>query len=407
MNNRELFPLLARAARNWPHDVAVVRGSHRLTFRQLKSAVENLAAALLRADITAGRKVGLLCVNGPEYVIGSFALFLVGGIVVPIFPGLKRYEITNLSMEMALDAYCYSPQFSERLGTERTGEPLTIDLLQGLMKLQIERCCRHSGHADNRLLSLGAPMLRFTSGTTSRAKGVIIPQSSMIEYTKRFSNSYSIKKGDCILDLLSMAHIFYQVAAGLLKGAKLVVEDATQIDAVIRSIRDNRVTQIEAAPSFYSMLLAAPGIEAKDFRDVRYITSCGAILRDDVAAEFRGRFGREIVQRYGLTETGPVLINLSEDPKNRGSLGAAAPGCEIKLEATGALPDEKNRGEILVRCPGLFQGYYKPWTPPEETLADGWFRTGDIARKDSTGNFWIVGRVKTAINVGGVKVWRN
>ena len=406
-NVQKLFPLLEQAAEQWPGDTALVRGAQTFTFQQLKRAAEQLAAELVNSIIKPGTKVGLLCPNGPEYVIGSFALFLVDAIVVPIFPGLKEREIASLADDLGLDSYCYSPQFENQLPRRLPGNRVSVDLQAENFVLHVERSERSDNGETHRHrpACLGAPLIRFTSGTTSKAKGVIIPQASMMEYTYRFASVYSIQKSDCVLNLLSMAHIFYQVTAGMLRGVKLVVEDASKIDAVLRSIREHEVTHIEAAPSFYTMLLAEDDFRAEDLRRVRYITSCGAPLPDSVAEVFRDRFGREIVQRYGLTETGPVLINTNEDTTKRGSLGMAAPGCEIRLKDRA--DESADVGEIQVRCAGLFHGYYVPWTPREEVLDDGWFRTGDIARRDADGYYWMTGRTKTIINVGAVKVFPN
>ena len=406
-NKQSLFSLLEHAAAQWPGDTALVRGAQTFTFQQLKRAAEQLAAELVNSAIKPGTKVGLMCPNGPEYVIGSFALFLVDAIVVPIFSGLKEREVASLADDLDLDAYCYSPQFDNQLPRRLPGSQVSVDLQAGNLVLHVERCER-SVNRDidrHRLVSLGAPLIRFTSGTTSKAKGVIIPQSSMLEYTQRFTSVYAIQRGDCILNLLSMAHIFYQVTAGMLRGVKLLVEDASKIDAVLRSIRQHQVTHIEAAPSFYTMLLTEKDFHAEDLCHVKHITSCGAPLPDSVAEAFRDRFGREIVQRYGLTETGPVLINTNEDATKRGSLGVAAPGCEIRLKD--GTDESANVGEIQVRCAGLFHGYYLPWTPREDVLDDGWFRTGDVTRRDGDGYYWMTGRTKTMINVGAVKVFPN
>lgn len=400
-----LFPLLQHAAARWPSDIAIARGTQTLSFYQLKSAAELLAAELVKAEIRPGCKVGLMCPNGPEYVIGSFALFLLDAVVVPIFSGLKESEIAALGADLELDVYCYSPQFASQLPPGLPGSLISVDLQAGKLALNIERCEQRDSKLPDRydLALLGAPLIRFTSGTTSKAKGVIIPQSSMLEYTERFASVYGIERGDCILNLLSMAHIFYQLTAGMLRGVKLLVEDASKLDAVLRIIREHGVTHIEAAPSFYTMLLTEKDVRAEDLGQVKYITSCGAPLPDSVAEAFRNRFGREIVQRYGLTETGPVLINTNEDPRKRGSLGVAAPGCDIRLKE--GADEAADIGEIQVRCDGLFHGYYVPWTPREEVLDDGWFRTGDIARKDADGYYWMTGRTKTMINVGAVKVF--
>jgi len=407
LNNDKLFPLLDHAARQWPTDIALARGTHTVTFHQLKIAVAQLASELARSGITAGCKVGLLCANGPEYVIGSFALFFVDAVVVPIFPGLKEREIANLAADLDLDAYCYSSQFESQLPERYPSSLNRVELLAGKLIFHIERSSPRGADSDGpRLASLGAPLIRLTSGTTSRSKGVIIPQASMLAYTRRFATVYAIQKGDCMLNLLSMAHIFYQVTAGMLHGVKLLVEDANKIDVILKTIQNHHVTHIEAAPSFYTLLLTAEELRAEHFHHVRYITSCGAPLTDGVAEAFRDRFGREIVQRYGLTETGPVLINTSEEKSKRGSLGVPAPGCEIRLK-DGSGNSSGNFGEIQVRCPGLFHGYYVPWTARENVLDDGWFRTGDVARKDADGYHWMTGRIKTIINVGAVKVFPN
>ena len=409
MTDTRLFPLLETAAIRWPDDIAIVRGAERLTFSALKKAAERLASFLLLAGIKAGDKVGLLCPNGPEYVIGSFALFSIDAVVVPVFSGLKLVEIAELEAGLRLDAICYSPEFERSLPRAFKGaidDAFAIEIaeLGAMLRIRKSRKRAFTDDENPRRLPLPAPLIRFTSGTTASAKGVIIPQSAMIEYTRRFVRAYAIQRSDCILDLLSMAHIFYQITAALVCGAKLVVEDVAQTTALGAIIRREAVTHIEAAPSFYSMSLAAADWRAETFREVRYVTSCGAPLTDKVAAGFRRRFGREIVQRYGLTETGPVLINTREDSHKSGSLGIPAPGCEIRLNAT-AEETPGNVGEIQVRCAGLFSGYFSPWTTRAEVLNDGWFSTGDIARKDADGYYWMTGRTKTMINVGAVKVF--
>lgn len=406
MTESKLFPLLESAAKNWPDDVAIVRGSDRLSYFQLKRAAEHLAFHFSLAGIKAGTKVGLLCPNGPEYVIGSFALFLIDAVVVPVFPGLKQPEIAALAAELRLNSVCYSPEFEISLPRDLQSDAFAVDIEEIDVTLRIGKSSKESlvNDVEASRLPHPAPLIRFTSGTTSVSKGVIIPQAAMLEYTRRFIQAYAIRRGDCILDLLSMAHIFYQITAAMTCGAKLVVEDASKAAAVGEVILRERVTHIEAAPTFYAMGLTTAEWRREDFRRLRYITSCGAPLADTVAARFRRRFGREIVQRYGLTETGPVLINTNEDPRKRGSLGTAAPGCEIRLSPNGE-QESGGIGEIEVRCAGLFTGYFSPWTPQAEILNDGWFCTGDIARKDADGYYWITGRTKTMINVGAVKVF--
>jgi acyl-CoA synthetase (AMP-forming)/AMP-acid ligase II len=121
---------------------------------------------------------------------------------------------------------------------------------------------------------------------------------------------------------------------------------------------------------------------------------------------FRAKFGHEIRQFYGSAEGGDVLANFSEDLTKRGSAGKPVPGIDIKLVSSGSMitgPDQV--GEIFFRAPGMFEGYYRPWRLKDEALEDGWFRTGDLAKRDQDGYYWIVGRSKDAINVAGLKVF--
>src|SRR6185503_418926 len=177
MNQRSLFPLLDHAATSWPDDIAEVRGTHRLTFRQLKSAAEELAAEFRRANFKPGDKIGLLSPNGPEYVIGSFALFLLDAVVVTIFPGLKTLEISELSDALRLNGLCYSPEFEASLPKELADSALkqTLDPPGITFCFQRLACDNLNNNCALELVHEAAPLIRFTSGTTSKAKGVIIP----------------------------------------------------------------------------------------------------------------------------------------------------------------------------------------------------------------------------------------
>jgi len=407
MNQSGLYPLLERAASKWPNDTAVSSALGDFTYGQLDVAARKLAAILRDTGIEPGHKVGVLCSSGPSYVIASFALFLIDGIVVPIFPGLKSSEINELATGLEINAICFDPSFQNLIDDNSIQQAIALPQLDGAIHFHLMPFGADGlgKIPDSRLVEIGAPLMRFTSGTTSAAKGVIVPQTAMLEYTKRFIASYSIARGDGVLNLLSMAHIFYQITAGLLQGAKLVVHEINDMERIVGALQTEHITHIEAAPSFYAMLLRGDALSAEDLRQIKYITSCGAALPEPVAAKFREKFGREIVERYGLTETGPVILNVNEDPRKRGTLGRPVPGCEIKLAALDSDDVSESEGEILVRCPGLFTGYYSPWTPAKSILAEGWYRTGDVASMDADGFYRIVGRTKNIINVGAVKVF--
>jgi acyl-CoA synthetase (AMP-forming)/AMP-acid ligase II len=178
------------------------------------------------------------------------------------------------------------------------------------------------------------------------------------------------------------------------------------MQALSSTLREHRVAQMHAVPVTFRTMIDDDTITASDLRDVKYLVSTSSALPNSTAEAFRGRFGREVVQHYGFGEGARGMANWSEDAGKRGSVGLPAAGYECKLDGVSAEGNGTAAvGELLLRGPCLFDGYYKPWRLRDEVLEDGWFRTGDIARRDADGYYWIVGRTKEVINVGGMKVF--
>ena len=403
-----LFSILEDSARRWPEDTAVVHGGRSFSYSELCAAAESLAIKLRQAGVQAGDKVGLMCERSAEYIVAFFAVLRAGGILVPISPALKALEVMDLASEMALDAFCYSAEFASRIpeGDSRgmtemaiapRRPPLRVELASTRATLQGER---------DQLLKINAACLGFTSGTTSTAKGIILSHTTFVERAEIHWQPPPLTKGSRVLWLRSMDRILpHQVSRCLLEGAEIIIANAMALEPLQRLIAAHAIDQIYAGPLFFRMLIQR-GLTKEDLHSVRYCISGGSSLPNSVAEDFRARFGLEIGQRYGLNECGPVLVNFSEDPSKRGSVGKPVPGREVKLAPLESDSSEgETIGEILVRGSGLFDGYYRPWRLRDEVLEDGWFRTGDIARRDADGYYWIVGRVKDVINVGGVKVF--
>jgi acyl-coenzyme A synthetase/AMP-(fatty) acid ligase len=252
-------------------------------------------------------------------------------------------------------------------------------------------------------VKIKAATIRFSSGTTARAKGIIVSHASLLERAKTYCEALSLKKDDAVLWLRPMGRS--EILAFLLHGTTIVIGDAMAADFLVGLIRQYGVTRIYGAPLFYRTMLNEKDITADKLRNVRHFLSGGSALSKQIADGFAASYAREIVQHYGLAECSTVLMNLSQDPGKRGSVGLPV-RAEVKLASEDGSPLEgEASGELWVRGPGMFDAYYKPWRLREEVLKDGWFRTGDLARRDADGYYWIMGRVKDVINVGGTKVF--
>jgi len=399
-----LFSILEDAAQKWPEDAAVIHGGRSFSYAELHRAAESLALELRQAGVRAGDKVGVVFPNSPEMIIAVFAVLRADGIVIAISPGSTAAEVANLTEELEVNAFCSGDQFKSRMpGGGRHRSEAAI--LKGRRSFWIQRAAGPAaaqGERD-RLLKTGAAVIRFTSGSTSKAKGVMVSHAALLQCGRAYAQTYSIVQGETVLCLLSMAHAMGMPLACLLQGAAIVMVNALEEEALPRLVREYPDATVYGMPMFYRMALNMQAVTAGDCRAVKYFISTAIALPRGVSEAFREKFGREILQHYGVVECcGPIMANLNEDKSKRGSVGKISQGYEIKLlagdaEASGA----GIVGEMYVRGPSLFEGYYKPWRLRDEE----WFKTGDVARCDADGYYWIVGRTKEVINVGGVKVF--
>jgi long-chain acyl-CoA synthetase len=176
---------------------------------------------------------------------------------------------------------------------------------------------------------------------------------------------------------------------------------------VLRTIRDRKVTLLIAIPSMYAALLRTKSASREHFSNVSLAISGGEPLPDAVRAGFAERFGVELLEGYGLTETSPVVAVSSNRFHRNGTVGKPIPNVEIRFEDDSGNPiDGKTDGEIFVRGPGVMKGYYNKVAQTRDVLdGEGWFRTGDIGRFDADGFLSITGRAKEMLIVGGENVF--
>lgn len=401
-----LFSILDQAAVKWPDAIAVVDYRRRMTYREIHAAAESLASDLQQAGIRAGDKVGVLFPRGAEDIIVCFAAARLRAVVVQISPASKTAEIARLSENLNFDALVYSPEY-EPLIPRHERAPLRNRAGAEPFSVCIQRAGERRTSAAEReqLLTLNAAAIGFSSGTTSESKAIILSHDALLARARIEAECFSIGAGDSILYLLSITYGFAPpAAAAILSGARLLVADAGAPQRVHQLVAEHGVSLVYAAPLNYRMILNEETSAAECFRGAKFLVSTGSRLPDSVLDEYCRRVGHEIVNRYGLNECGMVCANLSRDFTKRGSIGTPA-GSAVRLSGEGgASTSDEFNGELLVRGPGMFEGYGSPWRPREEFSEEGWFRTGDLARRDKDGYYWIIGRIKDMINVGGLKV---
>ena len=404
----DLFSTLEESAKQWGGDAAVVHGNSTLSYADLYEAARRMASKLRSAGVRRGDKVGLLCPNDPAYIVASLAVLHAQAIVVTASPGLQSGDVLKLAEDIKLDAFLTSDGFKTLVPNEYAGSMTEVSVAQEGERLYLCLAKVRTTPSNERqaLVGLKTATIRFSSGTLSDAKGILLSHATVLHRLNGYDRNVPPFKDDKIYWLQPIATTLAGLYVFLLRGATVILGHALDPQYFARIIAKQRITQVYAAPLFYRMMVNDKSLTAHDLAGVKYLVSTGSSLPPGVARSFCEKFGREILECYGLAECGRVLVNFAEDRRKRGSVGKPALGYEVRLVTGPDLASGPEAvGELYVRGPGLFDAYYKPWRLREAVLEDVWFKTGDVARRDEDGFYWIVGRVKEVINVGGLKVF--
>ena len=378
-----LIELLDGSAHSGPGRTAFIDGSNRVSYADLMQIVSGMAAELRGQNLAPGSRVGLHYPNSVQYVALTFALWRVGAVVVPIPMESTPEEIATLSHSMQLAAVLarQSQPGSVALGAETFFTPHDPASL-----------------ADNHGLNIA--FIRFTSGTTSARKGVVLCHESIRDRIQTANQALRIGPDDTILWGLPMAHHFLiTIVLYLSRGATIVLTRHTLSRPMLEAINDTRATVLYAAP-FHFALLARDTSELA-MPSVRLAVSTTCALPQDVAVDFAARFGLPLVQGLGVIELGLVSLN-TDDPRGRwNSVGRPLADFRVRIVA----PDKDGCGEVAVSGPGMLDAYADPWLSREQVLRDGWFYTGDIGRLDADGFLFLISRKTAVINLAGRKVF--
>ncbi len=251
----------------------------------------------------------------------------------------------------------------------------------------------------------------YTSGTTGRSKGAMLSHENLSSNARVLHRLWGWKRSDVLVHALPIFHVhglFVAIHGALLAGARMIWFD--KFSAAATAARLSEATVFMGVPTMYVRLLAEPSLTREACANARLFISGSAPLAVDTFADWRTRTGHTILERYGMSETMMLSSNpyfAEEGERRAGTVGFPLPGTEIRIAGEGGRScGPEVIGEIEVRGPNVFSGY---WRMPEKTAEafsdDGWFRTGDVGKFDSSGYLGIVGRCKDLIITGGYNVY--
>jgi malonyl-CoA/methylmalonyl-CoA synthetase len=248
----------------------------------------------------------------------------------------------------------------------------------------------------------------YTSGTTGRSKGAMLTQDNLLSNAKVLASEWRFTADDVLLHALPIFHthgLFVATNITLLAGGKMLFLPKFNLDTVVDLIP--QATTMMGVPTFYTRLLGDPRFTKDLTSHMRLFVSGSAPLLAETHVQFEGRTGHRILERYGMTETNMNTSNPYDGQRRAGTVGFPLPGVEIKVtDANGsALPDGEI-GEVEVRGPNVFKGYWRmPEKTADELRSDGFFITGDLGKIDEDGYLHIVGRNKDLIISGGYNIY--
>ncbi len=437
--------ILAQTARRHPDRTAILFYGGRLSYAALDRDANRFANALVRLGIRPGDRVALHLPNCPQFVIGLYGALRAGAVAVAVNPLYHGEDLAFILRDAGARAALTLSKLHPNLAAVRNETPdlehvivtrihdyfpWKLRLLFTLFKEKKE------GHAFPRGASVldyrallgregaGPPgvarqpgdlaLLQYTGGTTGAPKGAMLTHRNLVaNVVQGEAWLTSLQPGGevfgCALPFFHVYGLTVALNIPVRIGATMLLFPQFNPREVLEGLARHRVTFFPAVPAMYVAMSHTRGFDEYDLSSIRLYFSGAAPLPPEVKARFEGLAGGRIVEGYGLSEASPIThANPLWGRQKTGSIGLPFPGTESRIvdlddPSREAAPGEV--GELCVRGPQVMAGY---WNHPDETAAvlrDGWLHTGDMARADEEGYFYVVDRKKDLVIVGGYNVY--
>jgi len=424
-----LHGLLSQAASRFPQRAAIIHydgGTEEelsvTSYAELDRRSDNLGQALIRLGVRKGDRISYFMENSPEMIAAFYGILKAGAVAVPCNPRyvseemLERFNdsesvavVCDDQLFPVVDPARSAPSLKHVItGSGVNGTTSLIDALSG------------AGHSGNRTevkqpefdLDEDLALLPYTGGTTGVSKAAMLTHRNLAVNSAQFARWYKYQDGgETFISALPLSHlggISGTMFVPISVAGTLILFRRFNPRGVLQAVQNYGASRFLGVPAMFIAILGLEESKSYDLSSLTHSRTNAAPLPAAVKEAFDELVGHEVlVEGYGLTETSPlVLANPGHRPK-AGSIGLPVSDLDVRLidPDSGLDVEQGEVGELVLRGPQLMKGY---WKKPEETanvIRDGWFYTGDLARMDEDGYFFIVDRIKDMINVSGFKVW--
>jgi long-chain acyl-CoA synthetase len=380
-----------------------------VTYGDLDDASARVAGLLRARGVEPGDRVGIMLPNVPEFASVYYGVLRAGAIVVPMNVLLKEREVGFYLGDSSAKLLFAWHSFAEE--AEAGAREVGTDCLL-VAPGEFERLLANSPplHEVCERDASDTAVIIYTSGTTGTPKGAELTHSNLAGNASTVTRMYPLFEQDMVFGALPLFHSFGQTCAlnaSVAAGSSLSLIARFEPGKVLEMIGRDRVTIFLGVPTMYSALLNHPDRESFDYSSLRICVSGGASLPVEVLHGFDRAFDCKVLEGYGLSETSPVAsFNHPDRERKPGSIGTPIEDVEMKIvDEDGHERPLGEVGEIVIRGPNVMHGYWNRPDATREAIKDGWLYTGDLAKVDEDGYFFIVDRKKDMIIRGGYNVY--
>lgn len=391
----------------------------RYTYAALNARANQLASFLRNGlGVQAGDRVSILAHNSVVYFDLLYGVAKIGAVLAPLNWRLEAEELIYIVNDCKPRVLICGPEFVHLLSRMRQEVEIehcvTLEGAEHPGATSYEAGLSVASDAEPERPALDGELpycLLYTSGTTGRPKGAVIPHRQVLWNCINTVASWGLSERDVSPVFLPLFHaggLFAFITPLLYLGGRIVLARTFDVENSLRVIERERCTVILAVPTIYKMWMNAPTFKTADFSSVRWFISGGASCPESLMATWREAKGIVFRQGYGLTEVGPNCFSMTDEESitKFGSVGKPIFHSQMRIV------DEQGRdvgvdqvGELIIAGPHVCSGYWQNPEASTEAIREGWFHTGDMARADADGNFYVVGRFKDMIISGGENIY--
>ena len=383
-----------------------------VSYLELDRDAGRFATAFQTMGVRKGDRVVFFFDKCLFFVAAHLAVQKLGAVSVPLNPGFKKSEMAYLLGDVQASLVLCGPGQEPMIREIDPGlRTLVIDPQKPYQDLNFFKPFAETfPTADIR--AEDPAVIIYTSGTTGKPKGAVLTQRNLFHDVRNIIQIWEVTASDVLCHALPLFHVHglcFALHTSLIAGAHVVMLDAFSAETVIPVLLEKKplaCTLFMAVPSMYAKMLEAAGDKTLDFDHIRLWTSGSAPLLVKDFERIKRTFGKEPVEREGMSETGMNFSNPLRGQKKPGSIGIPLPALKARIVNPETFQDVKSgeTGEIWLKGPAITPGY---WRKPEETaktFMDGWFRTGDLGRVDDEGYYYLTDRLKHIIISGGENI---